>query len=116
MKRMLIVDDEAVILDAARLLLSASGVDVTTHADPIAGQEAALAEDFDLIVLDLWLGAKNGAELTEQIKRSKPEAKILITTGDPSDPLVQRALAAGAIGLLKKPFQMKELLGRLESG
>jgi len=112
---MLIVDDEAAILDAVKVLLSKLGIELSTHSDPSEGQKAAIAEDFNLIVLDLWLGTMNGAELTANIRQSKPEAKILIMTGDPSDPLAQKALHAGAIGLLKKPFHMKELLDWLDS-
>lgn len=47
---------------------------------------------------------KNGAEVTETILKEKPDAKVLIISGHPHDPLAKRALDAGAKGTVKKPF------------
>jgi FixJ family two-component response regulator len=53
---------------------------------------------------------KNGAEITEAILAKKPSARILVITAYPNDPLAQRAMGAGAIGLLKKPFEIAKIL------
>jgi DNA-binding NarL/FixJ family response regulator len=57
---------------------------------------------------------KNGAEITEDILKAKPNARILVITAYPSDPLAERALKAGAVGLLKKPFEIAKILDFLK--
>jgi CheY-like chemotaxis protein len=69
-----------------------------------------MKDDFDLILLDLRMPGKNGAQLTESIKKAKPEAKILLITAYPTDPLASQALQAGAHSLLKKPFEIAKIM------
>jgi len=57
---------------------------------------------------------KNGAEIAEAVLSRKPEARILVITAYPNDPLVQRAITAGAVGLLKKPFEIAKILDFLK--
>ena len=53
---------------------------------------------------------RNGAEITEAILAKKPDARVLVITAYPSDPLAERAIKAGAVGLLKKPFEIGKIL------
>ena len=52
----------------------------------------------------------NGAEVTEAVLARKPGARILVITAYPNDPLAERAIKAGAVGLLKKPFEIAKIL------
>ena len=109
-KKILAVDDESMILDAVKLILEDMGHEVHTYSDSAQGEAAALAEDYDLILLDLRMPNKNGAQLTESIMKAKPGAKILLITAYPTDPLASQALQAGAQSLLKKPFEIAKIV------
>jgi DNA-binding NarL/FixJ family response regulator len=109
-KNILIIDDDPVILYAVTTILEDMGHHVEGHTSSTEGEAAALSGDHDLILMDLRMPGKNGAEVTAEILARKPDARVLIITGHPTDPLVQRALDAGAKGLLKKPFEIGKVL------
>lgn len=109
-KRILAIDDESMILDAVKLILEDMGHEVHAYSHSAEGEAAALAEDFDLILLDLRMPEKNGAQLSESIMKAKPHAKILLITAYPTDPLAAQALRAGAHALLKKPFEIAKIV------
>ena len=109
-KNILVIDDETMILDAITLILEDMGHEVTVCSDSAEGERAAVAGDFDLILTDLRMPGRNGAEITETILKQKPKARILIITAYPTDQLAGKALDAGAFALLKKPFEIAKIL------
>ena len=113
-KKILVIDDEEMNLNVLKLILEDMGYDVTAFSDPTKGEEAAIQHDFDVVVTDLRMPQRNGAEVTESILSVKPDAKVLILTGYPTDPLAKRALDAGAISLLKKPFEIAKIMDFLK--
>lgn len=113
-KKILVIDDEQMNLNVLKLILEDMGCDVTTYSDPIQGERAAVQSCFDVIVTDLRMPQRNGAEVTENILKMKPDAKVLVLTGYPTDTLVKRALDAGALGILKKPFEIAKILDFLQ--
>lgn len=110
MKKILLIDDEPLIVEALSTLLSGLGYDVTGATRPEAGEREALSADFDLILVDLRMPEKNGAEVTKTILKAKPSARVLVITAFPSDPLARLALEAGAVSLVKKPFELATIL------
>ena len=86
------------------------GYSVQTTSDPVQGTDVAIAQDFDLILTDIRMPSRNGAEITEAVLAKKPKARILVITAYPNDPLAERAIKAGAVGLLKKPFEIAKIL------
>ncbi len=109
-KSILVIDDEDMILDAIKIIFEDMGYAVQTTTDPLLGTEEAVAKDFDLILTDVRMPVRNGAEVTEAVLARKPSARILVITAYPNDPLAERAVRAGAIGLLKKPFEIAKIL------
>jgi CheY-like chemotaxis protein len=109
-KSILVIDDEEMILDAIQVIFGDMGYEVETTPDPVHGTARAIARDFDLILTDLRMPTRNGAEVTEAIRARKPDARILVITAYPSDPLAERAIKAGAVGLVKKPFEIAKIL------
>jgi CheY-like chemotaxis protein len=112
-KRILIIDDDPTILDAVKTILEDMGHRVDGYTSSTKGEQAALSQHYDLILMDLRMPVKDGAAVTAGILAGKPEAKILIITGHPGDPLARKALEAGAKGLLKKPFEIGKVLEHL---
>jgi len=119
MKRILIIDDEKMLVEVIRIVLEDLGYQVTGFDNPLEGQKAAIEQDFDLILVDLRMPDRDGAAVTESIMAQKPEALVLIITAYPEDPLVERALTAGARALLRKPFEITKIfhfLGATDHG
>lgn len=108
--KILIIDDEATILEAVKMILEDFEFSVTTCGDAIEGERLAVENDFDLILLDIRMPEKNGAEVTKAVLTKRPDAKIFVITGFPGDQLTQRALECGARGVLKKPFEIAKIL------
>jgi DNA-binding response OmpR family regulator len=113
-KRVLVIDDEEMVLNTIKLILGDMGYNVTTHQDPLKGMYEAIHNSFDLIITDLRMPKKNGAEITEEIMKVKPDARILILTAHPTDPFAKKALEAGALSLVKKPFEIGKILDFLK--
>jgi len=109
-KSILVIDDELMILDAIKIIFEDMGYTVQTTSDPLQGTEEAISKDFDLILTDVRMPVRNGAEVTEAVLARKPGARILVITAYPNDPLAERAVRAGALGLLKKPFEIAKIL------
>ena len=109
-QRILIIDDDQLVLDAMESILTEMDYSVVTCTDSEAGEREALNREFDLVLVDIRMPRTNGAELTETILHARPDSHLLVITGYPSDPLVQRALDAGAKGVVKKPFEIAKVL------
>ena len=115
--RILVVDDNPVVLKAFELKLKASGFEVTTT--PNGANVAGAAEEAraELIILDINFppsGAMqwSGFSIMQWVRRFPELAKIpviLITGSDPS-PFKDKCLAAGAVAFFQKPVDYKELL------
>jgi CheY-like chemotaxis protein len=113
-KTILVIDDETMILDAIKIIFEDMGYSVHTVSDPVEGTEEAIRNSYDLVLTDIRMPVRNGAEITEAILAKKPDARVLVITAYPSDPLAERAIKAGAVGLLKKPFEIGKILDFLK--
>lgn len=113
MIRILIVEDEKPISDLIRMNLTDEGYECTCAYD---GREAAdLIENavFDLVLLDLMLPEIDGYELLDYIGYYKVPVIILTAKSDVRDKV--RGLKAGAEDYITKPFEIIELLARVEN-
>jgi DNA-binding response OmpR family regulator len=111
---LLVVDDDAGVLDLLRRYFAGQGFTVSTAADG-AGLRAVLAcQSVDLVLLDLGLPGEDGLELTRQLRRRWDGALIILTGRDePVDRVV--GLELGADDYVTKPFELRELLARVRS-
>jgi len=109
-ERILVVDDEAHLLDIASRMLSHLGYEVVCKG---SGEEAVAwlqDREVDLVLLDMVMEpGMNGRQTFEQIVRLHPGQKALIASGFSENEEVQAALAAGAGGFMKKPYTMEKL-------
>ena len=113
MQRILIVEDDAAIARLVSSTLRAQGYDCTAAADGQEGADRFERERFDLVLLDLMLPKISGYELLEYIRPSGTPVIILSAMGQVADRI--RGLKMGADDYLPKPFQIGELLARVES-
>lgn len=114
MKRILIIEDEHVIVEVEKDYLEASGFEVDIAVSGDAGLKKALEEDFDLIVLDLMLPVTDGFEICRQVRRVK-NIPILMVSARKEDIDKIRGLGLGADDYMTKPFSVGELVARVKA-
>jgi two-component system, OmpR family, response regulator RegX3 len=113
-ERILVVDDTEAILDAVTDALLAEGFEVQGVSDGRAGLEAAQAEPFDLVILDLMLPGLSGTEICRRLRAESPVPIIMLTARDSEADRVL-GLEIGADDYVTKPFSEVELLSRVRA-
>ena len=111
----LVVDDEKNIVQLARLYLSKEGFQVEAAYNGAQALEKAKSLRPDLIVLDIMMPMMNGYDVCRQIKANPATEHIpvLCVTSAQSPEVREHAQAAGAQGLLIKPFATRELVAQI---
>ncbi|KAF0144139.1 MAG: NADH-quinone oxidoreductase subunit E [Nitrospirae bacterium] len=108
--RILIVDDELIVIRSAERVLKAEGYDVE---GALGGREAITKieqNSYDLVFTDLKMPEVDGITLIRWIKKTKPSIGIVIITGYPSQDTIKEALELGIIDYVPKPFTPSVLL------
>ncbi|WP_026517764.1 response regulator transcription factor [Butyrivibrio sp. MC2021] len=114
MSKILIVEDEEAIADLEKDYLELSDFEVKIENTGDAGLETAIAEDFDLIILDLMLPGMDGFEVCKHI-REKKDVPILMVSAKKDDIDKIRGLGLGADDYITKPFSPSELVARVKA-
>lgn len=114
MKILLVEDEKGLILTLTDRLTS-EGFDVTSTSDGKDGFDLASTEQFDLIILDVMLPKKNGYDIARDLRQKGIQTPILMLTakGETIDKVL--GLKLGADDYLTKPFEVIELLARVEA-
>ena len=111
--KVLIVEDEKAIANLFRMNLSACGYQCTEVHDGLAAADLLERECFDLVLLDIMLPGADGYELLEQIRPTGTPVIFITAMSAVSDRV--KGLRAGADDYLTKPFEIVELIARVES-
>ncbi|MCW5694770.1 MAG: response regulator [Pseudolabrys sp.] len=104
--RVLIVDDSSTMRSIVRKILSASRFLLDTHeaGEGLAALERLRRDNFGMVFLDHNMPGLDGLATLCEIKRETPDVAVVMMTTTVDEPVVERAMAAGAFGFLKKPF------------
>jgi two-component system, cell cycle sensor histidine kinase and response regulator CckA len=108
----LLVDDEALIMELGKRILSRAGYTVLTASN---GKEAlevyeSRKSEIALVILDLIMPEMGGLECLKELLRIDPEARVLIASGYSAESLPKETTEGGAVGFTGKPYKMKEML------
>ena len=108
--KILLIEDEKLLCDTLKDLLTAKGFQVEAVYDGETGAEYALLGIYDLLILDVMMPGLNGYQVARQVRASRCAVPILMLTAksDVSDRV--EGLNAGADYYLTKPFDTRELL------
>ena len=114
-KRILLVEDEPGLVLTLTDRLTSEGFTVETARDGEVGLARAIGESFDLIILDVMLPRKNGFDVCRDLRQQNVHTPIIMLTarGQVVDKVV--GLKLGADDYVTKPFEMMELLARIEA-
>lgn len=113
-KRILIVEDDAIISDIIAYNLKKEGFLSLTAADGETGLHMAQTEQPDLILLDVMLPGMDGFEVCKRIRETSAVPILMLTAREGEDDKVE-GLELGADDYITKPFQMRELISRVRA-
>ncbi len=113
--RILIVEDEPAMVAGLRDNFEYEGYDVISAADGAEGLDRALADNPDLVVLDVMMPRLSGLDVCKQLKARRPALPIIMLTarGQEIDKVV--GLELGADDYVTKPFSIRELMARVKA-
>ena len=114
MSKILIVEDEEAIAELEKDYLELSGFEVEIENSGDSGLTKAMAEEFDLFILDLMLPKVDGFEICKQILKTK-NTPIIKVSAKKDDIDKIRGLGLGADDYMTKPFSPSELVARVKA-
>jgi signal transduction histidine kinase len=110
----LMVEDEAIVLDLVRESLERTGYSVHTADTGERAVEIFEEHEIDLVLLDLGMPGMGGQACLKRLLKIDPRARIVITTAYSSRQHEQELLEAGAVGFLAKPYRTADMLRKIE--
>jgi DNA-binding response OmpR family regulator len=113
--KLLVVEDEARMVELLRKGLSEEGHTVVCARDGDEGLELARNYEFDVIILDVMMPKLNGYQVAHRLRTERIATPLLMLTAKDSVPDLVRGLDSGADDYLTKPFAFEELLARLRA-
>jgi DNA-binding response OmpR family regulator len=112
--KILIVEDEAGIVQFLKQGLEEEGYQVSAALDGLSGLELYKKSNFDLVLLDWMLPKMNGLELCKAIRSKDNETPIIFLSAKDTIQETIEGLKSGANDYIKKPFSFDELLERIK--
>jgi DNA-binding NtrC family response regulator len=109
-KRVLVIDDERIVLDSITKILKAEDFEVDVNLSGRQGLEWALQNEYDIVLTDLRMPDIGGMRVLRDIKRGKPAVPVVMITGFGSVQSAVQAMKLGAAEYLEKPFAPEELV------
>jgi len=115
-KKILVVDDDELVLIAIRELLTPLGFSVITSPSGCDALERMASDRFDLVILDIIMPEMDGFEVCEKLRRIEAytETPVIILTAKSAEEDKKRGMEAGANLYLPKPISPKRLIALVE--
>ncbi len=114
-KRILLVDDDAEIIEAMKYTLEAKGYQILIARDGNQGLAMAEREDPDLVILDMMMPKRSGFLVLEKLRRTRPvPMRIIMITANEGSRHKAYAEMLGVDDYIRKPFAMDRLIASVE--
>lgn len=111
--KILIADDDEAIIDATTMILEVMGYEVKAILNGPTVPEI-LQNSPDVVILDVWLGGVDGRDICKTLKEDSSTRDIPVIMISASTDIKVSALASGANDFLEKPFEVEDLIERIE--
>jgi len=108
--KILVIDDEAGIRSSLKGILEDEGYAVTTTDTGETGLDILKNENFDLVLLDIWLPQLNGLDVLAKIKTSDEDSQVVMISGHGSIATAVKATKLGAYDFLEKPLSLEKVV------
>ena len=113
--KILIIEDEKILADSLKLMLKSKGYETDAVYDGETGEEYAMLNVYDLIILDVMLPRKDGCQVARALRKRKNTVPILMLTAKSDIEDKVQGLDSGADYYLTKPFDARELIACVNS-
>ena len=115
MKKILIIDDHEIVRDGLKKIVNEQSENITFGEASTAPEALRLVaeQDWDIVILDLSLGGRNGLEVLKELKQIRPGLPVLILSMHSEEQYARRAFKAGAAGYITKDSPRAELLNAI---
>jgi len=108
--RILVVDDEGIVLDSCRRILEPEGYEVTSVRSANEALVAVEREDPSLLIADIKMPGNDGFYLVQELKKGKRAVPVILMSGYSTEETIAQAEAIGASRFIAKPFTPGELV------
>ena len=108
-KRILIADDEEIVIQSCLRILSDEDYDIDTVPNGIEAIEMINKVDYDMLILDIMMPKMTGMEVLQRVKETHPDMDVIMITGLNEIDTAVQAMKLGAFDYLPKPFDPEEL-------
>ena len=114
-KRVLVVDDEKLIVKGIRFSLMQDGMEVDCAYDGEEALELAKNNEYDLLLLDVMLPKMDGFAVLEYMNQEQwiDDIPVIVISGEDSEESIWRAYEAGAVDYIRRPFDMRIVYQRV---
>ena len=113
-RKILIADDDPGIVDALSLILEEFGYEIDVTLDGTMVQQVVLQQNPDLLILDIWMSGQDGRDICKKLKSDERTTHIPIILCSANRDTGTIAAEAGANDSITKPFEMDDLLAKVE--
>ncbi|TRZ44337.1 response regulator transcription factor [Robertkochia solimangrovi] len=113
-KRILVVEDNPMIVKSLEFKLTRDGYNVTVAVDGREGLRLLEKEAFELVITDLMLPFVTGNELIEHIRKNNPELPVIVLSTSNQEETIIEAFEIGVNDFITKPFSPNELSLRVK--
>ncbi|MEE9568277.1 MAG: sigma-54 dependent transcriptional regulator [Candidatus Binatia bacterium] len=107
--RILVADDEEIVIQSCLRVLSAGGFQVDAARDGLEALRAIDENGYDVLILDIKMPKMNGMEVLQRVKEAHPDIDVIMITGLHEIETAVQAMKLGAFDYLPKPFEPEEL-------
>ncbi len=108
-KRVLVLDDEAIVCERLQPALERVGFIVETFTDSQAAVDRVAQERFDIVITDLKMQKPDGLDILRFVREQSLDTKVIVITGFATVETAREALKSGAVDFLAKPFKISQL-------
>ncbi|MBN2061215.1 MAG: formate/nitrite transporter family protein [Deltaproteobacteria bacterium] len=112
--KMLVIDDEELVLESCRKIFKSEGFEVVTTTIPQEGLKLASDSKFDIILCDWKMPGFDGMDVVKELEQRTPESAVVMISGFPSVGRATEAMKLGAMDYVAKPFTPEEISGTVK--
>jgi formate/nitrite transporter len=109
-EKMLIIDDDAIVLKSCRKIFETEGYSVTSTPNPQEGIKLVSENSYDVILVDWMMPGMDGMNVVEEIDKRSPNSAMVMISGHPSVGRATEAMKRGAMDYIAKPFKPDEII------
>jgi DNA-binding NtrC family response regulator len=108
--KILVVDDESIVLESCRKVLEPEGFEVTVALTAEEGLKKIEGDNFSLLLIDVKMPEHDGMYLMQEVKKEWPDLPVIVMSGYPTPETIAKSAERGSATFIAKPFTPDELL------